>query len=67
MSNKDFANKKNSIYNILIAHLNGDDGYLNNEIIHSLQHLEYCDNKEYFYMVPICLYIINQYIQKLLH
>ena len=62
-----FDDKQNKIYNILIAHLNGDDSYLSNEIIHSLQHLEYCNNKQYFYMVPICLYVINQYIQKLLH
>lgn len=62
-----FEDKKMAIYNILIAHLNGDSSYLSDEIIHSLQHLEYCDNKEYFYMVPICLYIISQYIESLLH
>lgn len=56
------------IYNLLLAHMKGDNDYLGtSDLISVLTHLDSVDNKEYFYLIPICMYILNNYIGSLLH
>lgn len=51
-----------SIYNILISYMNDDENYITDSIIDKIHAMDYCNNKEVFYLIPIYIFIIKQYI-----
>lgn len=53
-------------YNILVAQLNGDSSYIQTNIIDIINNLDYKPTKEYFYLIPIFIYILNKYIDSLM-
>lgn len=59
-------NDSNSIFNLLIAHLHNDESYFTGNMLNELRLLQYMDNKEYFYLLPVYIYIINRYIGNLM-
>ena len=58
----DSVSDKNYFYNILIAYMNNDNDYLRDNIIGIINNLDYKENIEYFYAIPIFIYIISRYI-----
>jgi len=53
-------------YNILIAHMKGDEEFFDGDIIAMLKTIDFQVNKEFFYLVPLYIYIINSYIESLM-
>ena len=53
---------KNSAYNLIISFLNKDSGYINDSIIEQIHNLDMTDNATNFYLIPIYIYIIRNYI-----
>ena len=61
-----FTNSKHSMYNLLIAHLNNDESYFSGSLIDEIRNIEYSDNKELFYLLPVYIYILNKYTESLM-
>ena len=61
-----FKDESMKIFNILVSYLNGDEDYLNGNIVDCIKYLDYQENKEYFYMIPICIFIINKFCESLM-
>lgn len=61
-----FTDSKNSIYNLLIAHLNNDESYFTGAMMDEIRNIEYSDNKEFFYLIPVYIFILNKYAEKLM-
>ena len=53
---------KNSAYNLIISFLNKDSGYIDDSIIEQIHNLDMTDNATNFYLIPIYIYIIRNYI-----
>jgi hypothetical protein len=56
---KDFGDKY--YYNIIRNYFYGPK-LLNDKMIDSLEHIQYCDNSELFHELPIILYILKWFI-----
>ena len=54
------------IYNLWIAYFNSDDDFIKGDIISLIKNADYMDNLEHFYMLIISIFIIEQFIQRLL-
>lgn len=52
----------NSIYNIITSYINGDTDYINSGIIEQIHKLDLTDNATTFYLIPIYIFIIKNYI-----
>ena len=60
-NNIQYSNK-DSIYNLITSFLNGDSGYITESIIEQIHNLDMTDNATNFYLIPIYIYIIRNYI-----
>lgn len=54
------------IYNILIAYIHNDDKYIGSNIVDMVKSIPLSENKEFFYLIPIYIFIINRYIVSLM-
>ena len=68
---EDFINKiksntktKSVMKNILIAYFNNES--LTEDMLTGLKHIDYCSNRELFYMIPITIYCLEQYLVQML-
>ena len=53
---------KNSMYNLLISFLNGESNYITDKVIEQIHNLDMTDNATNFYLIPIYIYILRNYI-----
>ncbi len=53
-------------FNLLIAYFNNDDGYITDNLIDILKYTDYTSNKNYYYLIPIDIYVINRFIESLM-
>lgn len=67
----DFCNKisknektENVMKNIIIAYFNDED--LTEDMITGLKHIDYCSNRELFYLIPFTIYCLEKYMIQLL-
>lgn len=54
------------IYNLMIAYFKKDYEFIKGNLIELVRQLEYTDNRTYYYMIPINIFIIKKYIEHLL-
>ena len=54
------------VYNLMIAYFKKDYDYIQGNLIDLLRQLDYTDNKEFFYLIPINIFIIRQFINHLM-
>lgn len=59
------GNKK-EIYNLWIAYFNNDNDFIKGDLISLIKQTDYMDNLDCFYALAITIYILEQYIKRLL-
>lgn len=57
---------KNEYYNLWIAYFNGNDNFINGDILSLIKKADYMDNLSCFYSLGISIFIIEKYIDSLL-
>lgn len=57
---------KNEYYNLWIAYFNGNDNFINGDILSLIKKADYMDNLSCFYSLAISIFIIEKYIDSLL-
>lgn len=55
-------NGQNSIYNIIISYMNGASNYIDANIIDEIHKMDLTDTMVTFYMIPLYIFIIRNYI-----
>lgn len=53
-------------FNLLIAYFNNDDGYITDNLIDILKYTDYVSNKDFYYLIPIDIFVINRFIESLM-
>ena len=68
IANHEYYEKGNSkeAYNLWIAYFNKDKDRFNGELVNIIRSIDYMENMEYFYMLPITIFILEQYVNSLL-
>ena len=56
---------KNECYNLWISYFNPDKK-LKGDIVTLVKNIDYMDNLSCFYMLPICIFILEKYITKVI-
>ena len=56
----------NYAFNLWVAYLNGDNDYIQNNILSIIDGLDYKPTKEYFYLIPVLMYILTKYIESIM-
>ena len=54
------------VYNLMIAYFMEDYEYIQGHLIDLIRQLDYTENKEFYYLIPINIFIINQFINHLM-
>ena len=54
------------VYNLLIAYFKKDYDYIQGNLIDLLRQLDYTENKQFFYLIPINIFIIKSFILHLM-
>ena len=54
------------VYNLMIAYFMEDYEYIKGHLIDLIRQLDYTENKEFYYLIPINIFIINQFINHLM-
>ena len=64
----EYYEKGNSkeVYNLWIAYFNKDNDKITGDLVNIVRSMDYMENMDYFYMLPISIYILEQYIKSLL-
>lgn len=57
---------ENQVYNLMISFFRNDYSYIEGNLIDMIRKLDYTSNKEYYYLIPINLFIIRAYILHLM-
>lgn len=60
----DSINKQ--VYNLMIAYFSNNYDYIKGNLIDMIRQLDYVENKEFYYLMPINIFIIHQYILHLM-
>lgn len=63
---KYFEDKNMIPYNLLIAYFNSDSSYISDKLIDVLKYTDYAESKEFYYLIPIDIFIINHFIESLM-
>lgn len=53
-------------YNIWIDYFNSEEKFMNDDYIKIIQQIDYMDNMQYFYSLPITIFMIENYIRNIL-
>lgn len=53
-------------YNLWIAYFNNDKERLNGNLVDVIRNIDYMENMDYFYMLPITIFILEQHVKSLL-
>lgn len=61
-----FADDEHLPYNLMIAYFNDGEDYIKENLLDIIEKTEYCANKEFFYLIPIDIFIINRFIETLM-
>ena len=56
----------NYAFNLWVAYLNRDNDYIQNNILSIIDGLDYKPTKEYFYLIPVLMYILTRYIENIM-
>lgn len=62
----DTAPLEKRVYNLMIAYFKKDYDYIQGNLIDMLRQLDYTDNHQYFYLIPINIFIIRAFILHLM-
>ena len=54
------------VYNLMIAYFKKDYDYIKGNLLDMLRQLDYTDNKAFFYLIPINIFIIRKFITHLM-
>ena len=54
------------VYNLMIAYFMEDYEYIQGHLIDLIRQLDYAENKEFYYLITINIFIINQFINHLM-
>ena len=54
------------VYNLMIAYFNSNYDYIQGNLLDILRQLDYTENKEFFYLIPINIFIIKSFILHLM-
>ena len=54
------------IYNLMIAYFQEDYEFIGGNMVELIRQLEYTDERTYYYMIPISIFIIKRYIEHLM-
>lgn len=61
--NKKFDSSNDaSIYNLIVSYMNGEEDYVDTSIVDQIHKLDYTDNQTTFYLIPIYIFILRNYI-----
>lgn len=63
---KDTDTVEKQAYNLMIAYFKKDYDYIKGNLIDMLRQMDYTDNIQYFYLIPINLFIIKSFILHLM-
>ena len=63
---KDIDTVEKQAYNLMIAYFKKDYDYIKGNLIDMLRQMDYTDNIQYFYLIPINLFIIKSFILHLM-
>lgn len=55
--------EENEFYNLWILYFNNFDNSMDGNILDIIKRMDYMDNKDYFYAIPITIFIIEKYIE----
>lgn len=61
-----FTDEEHKVYNLMISYFHEDNSYISDNIIDIVKYTDYCENKEYYYLIPIDIFIINRFIESLM-
>ena len=50
------------VYNLMIAYFSNKYDYMESNVIDLIRQLDYVENKEFYYLIPINIFIIRQFI-----
>ena len=56
----------NEAYNLWIAYFNNDKDKFDGDLVDIVRSIDYMENMEFFYMLPIAIFILEQYVKSLL-
>ena len=54
------------VYNLMIAYFNNNYDYISGHLIDIIRQLDYVENKEFYYLMPINIFIIRRFILHLM-
>ena len=54
------------VYNLWVAYFNNDKDRFTGALISTIRDIDYMENMEFFYMIPITIFILEQYVKSLL-
>lgn len=54
------------VYNLMIAYFSSNYDYIGGNLIDMIRQLDYVENKQFYYLMPINIFIIRQYILHLM-
>ena len=55
-----------AFFNIWIAYFTGDTGNITTDMLDIIRETDYYNTKEFYYLIPVCMYIIGQYANSLM-
>lgn len=61
-NNEYFADGDKKYYNLWISYFNNDTDFIRENLIDTIRDIDYRDNLEYFYAIPISIFIIKKYM-----
>ena len=54
------------VYNLMIAYFNSNYSYIEGNLIELIRQIDYAENKEFYYLIPINIFIIRQFMAYLM-
>lgn len=66
LSGEYFIEDDKIVYNLLIAFFKEDEDYITGNLMNMVKKIGYMENKEYYYLIPIYIFIINHFIESLM-
>lgn len=60
--NEYFTEDRKKHYNLWVSYFNNDTDFIRDNLIDSIRAIDYQDNLEYFYAIPISIFIIKRYM-----
>ena len=52
-------------YNLWIAYFNNDNNFINGDMVELVKNMNYMENIDVFYMLPITIFILEEFVRSL--